>query len=148
MIFCEKHFKNIAIFCMEFMRRGLDHTYKPGFNFRHLGFKISAPRTLSYTIYLETALLNIFGQKSVVENMADCDVKRVTVPYFFRMIADQKNSPKLFSPPVPTGPLPKFPMKFFKLRLTLFKTCLVLVPFFGARTLERVKEYLFPGKIS
>ena len=43
---------------------------------------------LSYTIYLETALLNIFGQKSVIENMADCDVKRVTVPYFFRMIAD------------------------------------------------------------
>ena len=46
-------------------------------------------RPLSYTIYLETALLNIFGQKSVIENMADCDVKRVTVPYFFRMIADQ-----------------------------------------------------------
>ena len=46
-------------------------------------------RSLSYTIYLETALLNIFGQKSVIENMADCDVKRVTVPYFFRMIADQ-----------------------------------------------------------
>ena len=44
---------------------------------------------LSYTIYLETALLNIFGQKSVIENMADCDVKRVTGPYFFRMIADQ-----------------------------------------------------------
>ena len=38
---------------------------------------------LSYTIYLETALLNIFGQKSVIENMADCDVKRVTGPYFF-----------------------------------------------------------------
>ena len=46
-------------------------------------------RSLSYTIYLETALLNIFGQKSVIENMADCDVKRVTGPYFFRMIADQ-----------------------------------------------------------
>ena len=28
-------------------------------------------------------------QKSVTENMADCDVKRVTGPYFFRMIADQ-----------------------------------------------------------
>ena len=39
--------------------------------------------------------------KSVIENMADCDVKRVTVPYFFRMIADQKNSPKLFSPLFP-----------------------------------------------
>ena len=45
---------------------------------------------LSYTIYLETALPNIFGQKSVIENMADCDVKRVTGPYFFRMIADQQ----------------------------------------------------------
>ena len=45
--------------------------------------------SLSYTIYLETALLNIFGQKSVIENMADCDVKRVTGPYFFRIIADQ-----------------------------------------------------------
>ena len=44
---------------------------------------------LSYTIYLETALPNIFGQKSVIENMADCDVKRVTGPYFFRMVADQ-----------------------------------------------------------
>ena len=64
--------------------------------------------------------------------MADCDVKRVTGPYFFRMIADQKNSPKLSSPPVPLGSLPKFSMKFFKLLLTLFKTCLVLVPFFGA----------------
>ena len=42
-----------------------------------------------------------------------------------------------------------FPLlKFFKLRLTLFKTCLVLVPFFGARTLEREKEYLFTGKFS
>ena len=40
--------------------------------------------SLSYTIYLETALLNIFGQKSVIENKADCDVKRVTGPYFFR----------------------------------------------------------------
>ena len=45
--------------------------------------------------------------------MADCDVKRVTVPYFFRIIADQKNSPKLSSPPVPPGSLPKFSMKFF-----------------------------------
>ena len=45
--------------------------------------------SLSYTIYLETALPNIFGQKSVIENMADCDVKRVTGSYFFRMIADQ-----------------------------------------------------------
>ena len=44
--------------------------------------------------------------------MADCDVKRVTGPYFFRMIADQKNSPKLSSPPVPPGSLPKFSMKF------------------------------------
>ena len=40
-------------------------------------------KPLSYTIYLETALLNTFGQKSVIENMADCDVKRVTGPYFF-----------------------------------------------------------------
>ena len=39
--------------------------------------------SLSYTVYLETALLNIFGQKSVIENMAYCDVKRVTVPYSF-----------------------------------------------------------------
>ena len=45
--------------------------------------------SLSYTIYLETALPNIFGQKSVIENMADCDVKRITGSYFFRMIADQ-----------------------------------------------------------
>ena len=79
--------------------------------------------------------------------MADCDVKRVTGPYFFRMIAGQKNSPKFSSPPCSPWSLPKFSMKFFKLRLTLFKTCLVLVPFFDARTLEREKEYLFPGKI-
>ena len=39
--------------------------------------------------------------------MADCDVKRVTGPYFFRMIADQKNSPMFSSPPVPPGLLPK-----------------------------------------
>ena len=32
--------ENIAIFSTEFPRRGLDHTYKPGFNFRHLGFTI------------------------------------------------------------------------------------------------------------
>ena len=83
--------------------------------------------------------------------MADCDVKRVTGPYFFRMIADQKNSPKLPSPPVPPGSLPDFNkifqslLKFFKLRFALFnKTCLVLVPFFGVRTLEREKEYFFP----
>ena len=44
--------------------------------------------------------------------MADCDVKRVTVPYFFRMIADQKNSPKLSFPPVPPGSLPKLSMQF------------------------------------
>ena len=58
--------------------------------------------------------------KGVIEDMADCDVKRVTGSYFFRMIADQKNSPKLSSPPVSPGSLPKFSMKFFKQQLTLF----------------------------
>ena len=52
-------------------------------------FVISMLLPPSYTIYLETALPNIFGQKNVIENMADCDVKGVTGSYFFRMIADQ-----------------------------------------------------------
>ena len=63
-----------------FIKASRDIKYRP---------LIIALPPLSYTIYLETALPNIFGQKSVIENMADCDVKRVTGPYFFRMIADQ-----------------------------------------------------------
>ena len=45
--------------------------------------------------------------------MADCDVKRVTGPYFFRMIADQKNSPKLSSPLFPLDHC-LISIKFFK----------------------------------
>ena len=75
--------------------------------------------------------------------MADCDVKRVTGPYFFRMIADQKSSPKLSSPPVPPGHCLNFQWNFLNCDSLCLKHAWSLFRFLMQELLKE-KRNIFP----